>query len=165
MARHDRFLLVASCSMLLTLGAACGEQRKPCPEAPGSFACVDGATLALASANSCEFPLESTVGVEAQTARALELAGTLWGMDPTELVTGWTITYCRGWFVCAGGGTASWTWGCAHLDTEVIQAAPGPSRCVTGVLIHELGHLVVGDLAHEDPRFTLADDMEARPCE
>jgi hypothetical protein len=164
MARFDRCFLLSS-SLLLTLAAGCAQQNQPCPDAPGAFACVDGATLALSQAPSCEFPLQSSAGLEAEATRALQVAGKLWGVEPREVVSGWTITYCRGWFACAGGGSATWTYGCAHLDTEVIQAAPGPSACLSGVLVHELGHLVVGDLAHQDERFALANDLEAAPCE
>ncbi len=127
---------------------------------------MDGATLALAAAPSCEFPLESSAGLERQTARALALAGQVWGVEPQGYLTGWTISYCRGWFLCAGGGQAAWTYGCAYLEREAILAAPGPTQCIAGVLIHELGHLVLGgDGAHHDPRFQLATDLAAVPCE
>lgn len=144
--------------------AGCGRPQ-PCPDADRSFACVDGATLALDAPPRCEYPLAGSAGLEAQTAKALELAGRLWGVDPEAYVTGWVIEFCQGWFVCSGGGTATWTWGCARLDENVISAAPGPTRCAAGVLIHELGHLVVGDLAHADPRFATASDMAGQPCE
>jgi hypothetical protein len=163
MTRRLPKLVAASFPLLLTLAAGCGEEPKPCPAAEGSFACVDGATLVAAAAPSCEFPLTTVEGVEVQTARALEIAGEVWGVDPGDYVTGWVISYCRGWFVCAAA-QVTWTYGCAYTDREVIEAAPGPSKCLPGVLIHELGHLVVGDPNHRDPRFAVADALEGAPC-
>jgi hypothetical protein len=161
MARPSRRFLVASCTMLFALTGGCGA-RKPCPGAEGAFACVDGATLAAPS--SCEFPLTSVSGLESRTAKALEIAGVVWGVEPTDYLTGWVISFCGGWFVCGGGDSATWTYGCTRTDTEVITAAAGPSHCLSGVLIHEFGHVVVGDRAHRDPRFAVADDLAAIPC-
>jgi hypothetical protein len=163
MTRH-RHLLATPLTVLLTLAAGCGGPA-PCPEAEGAFACVDGATLALASKPSCAFPLASSEGVEARTAKALEIAGRVWGVDPGDYLTGWTIDFCGGWFVCGRAGSATWTYGCASPDDERLDAAPGPSGCLAGVLIHELGHVVVGDLTHRDPRFETANALEAAPCE
>jgi hypothetical protein len=149
--------VAASLPLLLTLAAGCGG-LEPCPPADDAFACVDGATLA---APAVKYPVKSVAGLEAQTAKALELAGKVWGVDPRDYLTGWVINFSEGWFACG----RSWTYGCADTNTSTLAAAPGPAKCLTGVLVHELGHLVVGDMAHRDPRFEKANALESAPCE
>lgn len=157
--------LLAPASLLLALTVGCG-QHSPCPDVEGAFACVEGATLALSSDAWCEFPLASADGLETEARRAMELAAEVWNVDPSDYTTGWVVSYCRGWFVCQGAGTAAWTYGCAQLDEELIRVAPGLDHCASGVLIHELGHLVVGgDGEHEDPRFASADALASSVCD
>jgi hypothetical protein len=157
--------LLSTASLLLALTVGCG-QHSPCPDVEGAFACVEGATLALSSEPWCEFRFTSADGLEAEARRAMEIAATLWDVDPSDYTTGWVVSYCRSWFVCQGAGAAAWTYGCAQLDRELIRVAPGLDGCATGVLIHELGHLVLGgDGNHEDPRFASADDLASSVCE
>ncbi|MBK9517586.1 MAG: hypothetical protein IPO09_09575 [Anaeromyxobacter sp.] len=166
MTRPTWRLHAARCTLALVLAAGCGREPTPCPSAEGAFACVAGATLAAPPVPTCEYPVTDLTGVVERTERALEIAGEVWGVVPSDYLRGWTISYCGGWFLCGSGDSACWTYGCARLDRAVIAAAVNPAtRCLPGVLIHELGHLVVGDREHRDPRFALATSREAEPCE
>ena len=40
----------------------------------------------------------------------------------------------------------------------------GPTRCRTSVLVHELGHVVLGDGDHADPRWALVPAVAAMAC-
>jgi len=161
-----RRLFAASSALLLTLAVGCGKPVEPCPEAEGAFACVEGATLALSSEPWCESKLATAQGLVAEAVKAMELAGQVWDVDPSDYVTGWVISYCGGWFVCGSGGSASWTYGCAELGEDLIKAGPNLDGCASGVLVHEIGHLVVhGDRNHRDPRFAVATALADTVCE
>jgi hypothetical protein len=138
----------------------------PCPPAEGGFACLSGATLAAPPPPTCEFAVADLERVEGETRRALEIAGEVWGVEASQVLTGWTIRFCGGWFLCGSGSSAAWTYGCARLDLKLITAAVNPKTgCLPGVLVHEVGHLVVGgDRDHRDPRFAQATAHEAEPC-
>jgi hypothetical protein len=163
--RGDPRRLAAALVLGVVAGCAVADPSPPapCPDADGAFACVFGASLA-APPHACEFPLTRVDGVEARTRRAFELAGELWGASPEALLTGWTVAFCQGWFVCPTADGGAWTYGCALPASRLIRAAPGDTNCLEGVLIHEFGHLAVGDPAHRDPRFATATSMQAAPC-
>lgn len=93
--------------------------------------------------------LESTVSA------ALEYWGGGW-----DALDGRTITLSRGAYVaCAGSERAL---GCYDGDVVVSTSDPGAGthRCVEQtVLVHEIGHAVVGDRLHEDPRWAQFDPV------
>jgi hypothetical protein len=96
-----------------------------------------------------------------RTERALDLAAEVWGAEPADHLTGWTIEFSGGWFACG----VTWTYGCVEPASMRIRAAPGFANCLPGILIHEFGHVLIGDGGHEDPRFERADALEGAPCE
>jgi hypothetical protein len=160
-------MILASALLRLAAGiTGCGGPAEPppvpCPEVDESFGCVDGATLAAMP--GAEFKA-STAGLVPRVERALRLAGEVWGVEPADHLAGWTIEFSGGWFACGTGARACWTYGCALPDRRIIKAAAGFADCLPGVLIHELGHVVIGDGEHLDPRFATADAMEGGPCE
>jgi hypothetical protein len=76
-----------------------------------------------------------------------------WGGDWTSL-EGRSLTLSSGPYVPCAGATA--TLGCFDGDLRVSTWDPGVGtvRCVEQtVLVHELGHAVLGDRAHHDPRW------------
>jgi hypothetical protein len=83
----------------------------------------------------------------------LSVALGYWGGDWRDL-RGRTITFSAGPYVsCAGSDHAV---GCFDGDVRVATSEPltGFLPCVEQtVLIHEIGHAVIGDRAHEDPRW------------
>jgi hypothetical protein len=99
---------------------------------------------------SPDFPerVESTV----------EAALAYWGGDWTDLA-GMTITFAgTRWVRCGGAESAL---GCYDGDIRVTTSDPGVGTlsCVEQtVLVHEVGHAVIGDHRHEDPRW-----MELQP--
>jgi hypothetical protein len=102
-------------------------------------------------ARSGDFPqrLESTI------TAALRY----WGGDWRHLA-GATITLAEGPWVLCGGAPAL---GCWDGDIRVATADPGAGTfaCVEQtVLVHEVGHAVIGDPDHRDPRW-----MDLAPLE
>jgi hypothetical protein len=157
--------LIAASSLLVALVVGCGG-REPCPVVEGAFACVEGATLARTTDPWCESELASTEGLEAEATKALRLAARVWGVDPADYLSGYVISFCGGWFVCRGGGESAWTYGCAEPDRALIKAGPNLHGCTAGVLVHELGHLVLhGGREHHDPRFAEATALADEACE
>jgi hypothetical protein len=83
----------------------------------------------------------------------LDVALRYWGGDWSH-VAGRTVTFAAGPYVACGG--ADRAIGCYDGDVTVTasEAATGHLPCVElTVLAHEIGHAVVGDPRHEDPRW------------
>jgi hypothetical protein len=102
-------------------------------------------------ARTAEFPsrLESTV------AAALAY----WGGDWRAL-RGRTITLSSEGYVSCGGSASAL--GCYDGDIRVTTVDPGIGtfQCVEQtVLVHEIGHAVIGDRNHEDPRWMELDPV------
>ena len=92
-----------------------------------------------------DFPtrLESTV------AAALQYWGGSWSN-----LAGMTITLEDGPYVTCGGSDRSL--GCFDGNIRMVTRDPGIGvfSCVeTTVLVHEIGHAVIGDRMHQDPRW------------
>lgn len=82
----------------------------------------------------------------------LEVALRYWGGDWEDL-RGRSITLGGDYVACNGHDRAL---GCFDGDIRVATADPGLGtfRCVEQtVLVHEVGHAVIGDPLHEDPRW------------
>ncbi len=76
-----------------------------------------------------------------------------WGGDWSAL-RGRTITLSGDPYVSCGGNDRAL--GCYDGDVRVTTSDPasGPFQCVEQtVLVHEIGHAVLGDALHEDPRW------------
>ncbi len=76
-----------------------------------------------------------------------------WGGDWRTLA-GRTITLSGEQYVSCGGSTQAL--GCYDGDFRITTSDPGtgPFECVEQtVLVHEIGHAVIGDPEHEDPRW------------
>src|SRR5512138_335099 len=90
----------------------------------------------------------------------VEAALRYWGGDWATL-RGRTITLSGRASVRCGGSEGAL--GCFDGDVRVTTADPGTGtvRCVEQtVLVHEIGHAVLGDPYHEDPRWMQLEPVE-----
>jgi hypothetical protein len=101
----------------------------------------------------------------ARVESTVEAALEYWGGSWTDLA-GTTIVFDGGAGVaCAGNGPST---GCYDGDIRVSTLDAGqPIPCVEAtVLVHEVGHAVIGDAAHLDPRWmdfaSLAGALDGR---
>lgn len=158
---------LAAALPLAALLAACGEAPRPSPaasfDADATLGWVGGARL-VADPHA-EFQVERA-GLVEEAGRTIALGAALWGAAPATALDGWVIVFSGGWFPCRTAQGATWTWGCTYPAEAVIYAAPddGPTRCRTSVLVHELGHVVLGDGDHADPRWALVPAVAAMAC-
>jgi len=90
----------------------------------------------------------------------LSVALDYWGGDWRH-IQGRTITFSAGPYVACGGSDRAI--GCFDGDVRVATSEPvtGSLPCVEEtVLIHEIGHAVIGDRTHEDPRWMQFEPVE-----
>lgn len=136
--------------------AACSPVRSPDFFVQGTGVVVD---TEAAFARQPDFPgrVESTVGA----------ALAYWGGD-WSLLDGRTITFSGASQVPCGDGQAL---GCWDGDVRVTTEDPGAGTygCVEQTsLVHEVGHAVIGDPLHEDPRWMdlgpVAEALSGRPA-
>jgi hypothetical protein len=158
---------VTTCShlsiLLVLLASACGVDRalEPAPVFPESSTIGYAHGARLVDDPAAEFHV-STEGLVAEAERAIEIGAATWGVDASVL-DGWTVAFQGGWFVCHTRPLATWTFGCTHREQGWIQSGPD-GGCRTSVLVHEIGHVVVGDMEHLDPRWEESTAHEQDPC-
>ena len=132
---------------LLALSVSCGRDRAP------DF-WVNGAGVIVAT----DAPFAHAPGFPARLEDVASVALRYWGGDWSALA-GRTITFSSGTTVaCDGADRAE---GCYDGDVRVSDTDPGVGEvsCVEQtVLVHEIGHAVLGDPLHQDPRW-----MELEP--
>lgn len=140
--------LRATFPILAVAAAACG------PAAPDFE--VQGARVRVETvapfAHQADFPARIETTVDA----ALRYWGGSW-----DDLRGSTITFGGEYVSCSGHDRAL---GCFDGDIRVATADPGIGvfDCVEQtVLVHEVGHAVIGDLLHEDPRWMEFDALAA----
>lgn len=116
---------------------------------------VHGAEVVVAT----DAPFAHQAGFPARFEDVASVALTYWGGDWSAL-QGRTITFSSGAVVpCEGVASAS---GCFDGDVWVSDTDPGVGEvsCVEQtVLVHEIGHAVLGDPLHEDPRWMELDPV------
>lgn len=122
--------------------AACGEARAP----------VDFAVRDVGVAVRTDAPFARAPDLPARVESTLQAGLDYWGGDWRAL-RGSTL-YLQGsaWVACRGSARAVGCWdGDLRISTlDAGQAVP----CVEAtVLVHEVGHAVIGDPRHRDPRW------------
>jgi hypothetical protein len=98
-------------------------------------------------------PFAHAPELPARIESTVDAALAYWGGD-WRVLRGRTITLVGGAYVSCGGNRQAL--GCWDGNVRVATADPGLGtlRCVEQtVLVHELGHAVLGDRNHEDPRW------------
>lgn len=131
----------------LLLATACGAP-------PGTAFVVRGSVVAVRT----DAPFAIHPDLPPRVERTLDVALRYWGGGWADL-DGRQITLLHGPYVACGGAVAAI--GCFDGDLVVSASDPGagPFRCVEQTaLVHEVGHAVIGDPHHDDPRWM---DFEA----
>ncbi len=135
---------------LLASLLACGGEKEPDFRVHGVAVVLD---TPAPFAHSADLParLESTIGGALQ----------YWGGDWSAL-EGRTVTLEGASHVACSGNTSAL--GCYDGNIRITTSDPsaGTFDCVEQtVLVHEIGHAVIGDRMHEDPRWMEFDALGA----
>jgi hypothetical protein len=143
--------LRASLALVALVAAACGEQ-------PPDFYVHDTAVVvhtSAAFASQPEFPsrIESTISA----------ALAYWGGDWSAL-RGRTVALSGDAYVSCGANKSAL--GCydesGNIQFTTSDPGLGTFHCVEQtVLVHEIGHAVIGDPLHEDPRWMQLEPVQA----
>jgi len=115
---------------------------------------VNGAAIYVDTAA----PFAQQPGFPGRLESTIEVALEYWGGDWTSL-QGRSITLGGDYVSCNGHDKAL---GCYDGDIRVATADPGMGtfHCVEQtVLVHEVGHAVIGDRLHEDPRWMQFEEV------
>ena len=108
--------------------------------------------------NDTAAPFAQRTDFPGRIERAIDAALGYWGGTWSNLA-GVTITLQDGPYLSCGGAESSL--GCYDGNIRMVTQDPGVGvfSCVeTTVLVHEVGHAVIGDRLHQDPRWM---DFEA----
>lgn len=103
--------------------------------------------------NETAAPFARHTDFPARIESTIDAALRYWGGSWSDLA-GKTITLEDGPYVSCGGSDRSL--GCYDGNIRMVTQDPGIGTfsCVeTTVLVHEIGHAVIGDRLHEDPRW------------
>ena len=149
-----RTSLSANLALLALVTASCGGRQ-------ADFYVHDTAVVVDTSAPFASRP-ELPARIESTVAAALAY----WGGDWNDL-SGRSITLSGEQYVACRGNERAL--GCYDGDIRITTSdlSMGPFRCVEEtVLVHEIGHAVIGDPTHDDPRWMqlepVADALSGR---
>lgn len=140
-------MLLAS---LILAGAACGRPASEPDLQVRDIGVVLETTAPFAQRSDFQARLETTI----------QAALDYWGGDWSDL-SGKTLTLSDDSYVTCGGNASSL--GCydGNLRLTTKDPALGTFSCVEAtVLVHEIGHAVIGDENHEDPRWMEMDTLD-----
>ncbi len=135
--------------VLAALAASCGGRE-------ADFYVHDTAVVVDTSAPFASRP-EFPARIESTIAAALAY----WGGDWKDLRQSKVMLSGEPYVSCGGSASAL---GCYDGDIRVTTSDPGIGtlRCVEEtVLVHEIGHAVIGDPLHDDPRWMQFEAVEA----
>ncbi len=128
---------------VFAVAAAC------CPPIPQDcIGFVEGACVVLDSKD----PATITSADLARIDAALVEGGRFWDVNPARVLSGYTIVlHGSTRAVCDGNDTK----GCCHWECHRIDLGTpdGSEACIEWSAIHELGHAVIRDPDHSDPRW------------
>lgn len=119
-----------------------------CPYTPSEcVAVIENACVVL----DVEDPAAVTAEDLARLDAALVAGGRFWGVDPAHVLRGWTIVLHGSRDVCGVSGAS----GCCTRECHRIDlGADDEPGCIEWAAIHELGHAVIHDGDHTDPRWS-----------
>ena len=110
---------------------------------------------------------EERLALVASASRAITLGADLWGADPATVLDGWVVVYGGYAYPCPVADEGRWPAdGCYGREEPVLRVntSAAPAGCRMAALVHELGHLVIGDAAHLDPRWAEVPALMAQVC-
>ncbi len=138
----------ASSALVALVAAGCGGQ------APDFYVRETGVVVESPA------PFASRPDFPARIESTLSAALAYWGGDWRDLI-GRTITLSGSPYVECGGSARAL--GCFDGNVRITTSDPalGTLRCVEQtVLVHEIGHAVIGDPQHRDPRWMQFDAVQ-----
>ncbi len=92
----------------------------------------------------------------------IEAALDYWGGSWSDL-DGTTFTLTDEPYVQCSGAPSLGCYSDGRLSVTTQDPSLGTHSCIEGtVLVHEIGHAVIGDRLHEDPRWMMMDELQAR---
>jgi hypothetical protein len=96
--------------------------------------------------------------LRARVRRVIDLGAGYWGLAPAD-VAGWRLVLTEGLRECGASATAN---GCTTDDDRTVTVAANYTVCIeSSALVHELGHVALGDPEHRDPRWHDTDALRA----
>ena len=139
-------------TMLVAIFALFAIGCSPCDESQeGYVGCVDGVSVVVDNKTNVEPGDEARFvdsdGLVEEVSARLDEAMALWGVD-RGFWSGYTVTVRA----INGRCVDVWANGCTSRSNQTIWVVP-IMHDRTHNLVHELGHAVIGDPDHNDPRF------------
>jgi hypothetical protein len=143
-------------SVVLLSLSACGGSSGPGPPTPRSSSSGSSSPIRVEDGTAGAGPAwVSTPGLVDDTIRVADIAVTAWGGPPRAL-SGWTVRYViRG----TAPGCPALALGCTQAANRLVQVAAEPYLAcpAASALAHEVGHVLIGDPGHTDPRWDSPD--------
>jgi hypothetical protein len=149
-----RPLRTAAALLFLASAGGCGDGDD---ESDGADFYVHGAGVEVET----DAPFARSPDLPARIEGVLAAALAYWGGSWDDLA-GRRITILDGPYVPCGGASAAI--GCYDGDLRISASDPGAGTfgCVEQTaLVHEVGHAVIGDAPHSDPRWMAFDSLAA----
>jgi hypothetical protein len=152
-----RGLAAVGLAALATLAPGCDPAAEATPDLV-----VNGAAVALRTSA----PFTRAADFPARMATTVEAALRYWGGSWQDLA-GVTITFSGEPSVACGGGRSLGCFDGAELRLTTLDPGLGTFACVEQtVLVHEVGHAVIGDPLHTDARWMelgpVAEELSGR---
>lgn len=138
---------------LVLLAAGCGPPAEVHPGVPDLV--VNGAAVSLQTTA----PFTRAPDFPGRMATTVDAALRYWGGSWADLA-GVTITLTGEESVACGGGRSLGCFDGAGIRLTTVDPGLGTFACVEQtVLVHEVGHAVIGDPSHTDPRWMELDPV------
>jgi hypothetical protein len=128
--------------MIVALCAACGGREDAMPLSVAVEGPIEASTP----------PYVSAPGLADRARAVASTAAITWGAAPHAL-DGWSLTFAQAPFAC-GEAAANRAIGCTRWDEREIEVLAFGAACPEATALpHEVGHVVLRDARHDDPRW------------
>jgi hypothetical protein len=106
---------------------------------------------------NADWPLHADL--KPRILRTTEIAADYWGL-PLAAVSGWRLVLTEGLLKCGSNTMAN---GCTTDEDHSITLSANYCICIeSSALLHEIGHVAIGDPPHSDPRWHDRERMGQR---